>query len=90
MRIGDCYKGRILVEDRSCYLFKMPKISLTKPDKRGYWKMGKKSNYKMKSTKKQKKICESCGSGFTYIRKDGSVFCRKCGFDSREEKEDGE
>ena len=44
----------------------------------------------MKSVKKERTICEACGSGFTYVRKDGSVYCRSCGYDSKEEKKDGE
>jgi len=39
---------------------------------------------------KQKKTCGQCGSGEIYIRKDKSIFCRKCGHDTgtqRDKKE---
>lgn len=32
--------------------------------------------------KKRIKECEICFSTFIYFRKDGSYFCRKCGYDS--------
>ena len=28
---------------------------------------------------KEKPICKSCGSKFTYVRIDGTVVCRACG-----------
>jgi len=37
--------------------------------------------------KQQKKIkCENCESAFVYVRRDGSVVCRRCGYIKKEKK----
>ena len=32
-------------------------------------------------------ICKRCKSGMVNVRVDGSIICRRCGYDSKEDKE---
>jgi hypothetical protein len=34
------------------------------------------------------KKCTECNSSQVYFRKDKSMYCRRCGFDSRKDKEE--
>jgi ribosomal protein L37AE/L43A len=48
-----------------------------------------KSQDSLKKIELKKKVyaeCENCLSSFIYFRKDGSYFCRGCGYDSRKKE----